>query len=137
MYDEAAESLGKTFVTTELGGGGTATPRTAQIARKGVRNVLIHAGILQGEMEIAPTRHLAQSDARCFHFAMDGGMIDFAVTLGDTLREGEVLARIWDTGRTGRTPQIVRAQMDGLVTARHYPGLIQPGDCLAVLATEI
>ena len=30
MYDDAAEVMGKTFVTTELGGGGTATVRVSQ-----------------------------------------------------------------------------------------------------------
>src|SRR5882724_3587403 len=33
MYDSAAEAAGKTFVSTELGGGGTATAATAAIAK--------------------------------------------------------------------------------------------------------
>ena len=47
----AAEAQGKVFVTTELGGGGTATARTIAIARRGVRNVLMHAGILEGTLD--------------------------------------------------------------------------------------
>src|SRR5262249_4022311 len=46
MYDTAAEQLGKVFVSTELGGGGTTSARTVAIARRGVRNLLTHAGIL-------------------------------------------------------------------------------------------
>ena len=136
MYDGAAEDMGKTFVSTELGGGGTSTPRTVAIARKGARNLLIHAGILAGTPEIAPTRILTQPDDACFHFASDGGLIEFAADLGQTVAKGDLLARIWDTRHTGRAPQDVTARMDGLLTARHYPGLIQPGDCLAVLAVE-
>ncbi len=34
MFDTAVESLGKTFVTTELGGGGTATACSIGIARR-------------------------------------------------------------------------------------------------------
>jgi N-alpha-acetyl-L-2,4-diaminobutyrate deacetylase len=45
MYDRAAESLGKVFVTTELGGGGTARAETVAIAKRGVANLLRHAGI--------------------------------------------------------------------------------------------
>ncbi|MGQ3038275.1 MAG: N-alpha-acetyl diaminobutyric acid deacetylase DoeB, partial [Neoaquamicrobium sediminum] len=45
MFDTAAEDMGKTFVTTELGGGGTARARTVRIARRGVMNLLRHAGI--------------------------------------------------------------------------------------------
>lgn len=58
MYDHAAESLGKTFVTTELAGGGTATPETVAIARKGVRNLLIHGGLLDAVLEESPTTYL-------------------------------------------------------------------------------
>jgi N-alpha-acetyl-L-2,4-diaminobutyrate deacetylase len=136
MYDEAAESMGKTFVTTELGGGGSATKQSVSIARKGARNLLIHAGILQGEAEISSTRYLAQPDDACFHFAADGGLIEFLAGLGDTVRAGEILAQVWDTNHTGRAPAQVTAQMDGILTARHFPGLIQTGDCLAVLAVE-
>ena len=34
MYDSAAEEMGKVFVTTELGGGGTATAHTIAIAER-------------------------------------------------------------------------------------------------------
>ena len=137
MYDDAAEALGKTFVTTELGGGGTARPDTLAIARKGLRNLLIHAGILHGKPDIAPTRMLTQPDDRCFHFADDAGLIAFAVALGDTVAKGDLLARIWNAHHLGRAPVEIRAQMDGIVVARHHPGLVGPGDCLAVLAVEI
>lgn len=45
MYDTAAEEMGKVFVTTELGGGGTSTAASVRIARRGIVNVLRHAGI--------------------------------------------------------------------------------------------
>ena len=137
MYDDAVERLGKTFVTTELGGGGTATPYTTEIARKGLRNLLIHAGILQGDLIRAPSRLLSQDDDGCFHFTNHNGLVDFAVSLGQTVAKGDLIARIWDTGHTGIAPRNFYALMDGIVTARHHPGLVQAGDCLAVLATEI
>jgi N-alpha-acetyl-L-2,4-diaminobutyrate deacetylase len=136
MYDDAAEALGKTFVTTELGGAGTSTPETVAIARKGLRNLLIHAGIMQGEMELDPSQHLIQDDDSCFHFSPIGGMIEYTKTLGDPVKKDDVLARIWDTTRTGVEPLEIRSKMDGLLAVRHTYGLIQPGDCLAVLAQE-
>ncbi|OUS05003.1 N-alpha-acetyl diaminobutyric acid deacetylase DoeB [Rhodobacterales bacterium 52_120_T64] len=136
MYDSAAEAMGKTFVTTELGGAGTSTPETVAIARKGLRNLLIHAGILQGEMELSESQHLVQDDDNCFHFSPIGGMIEYCKNLGDPVAEGEVLARIWDTTRTGVEPLDVQAKLDGLLAVRHTYGLIQPGDCLAVLAQK-
>ena len=58
MYDTAVEDMGKVLVSTELGGGGSATAKSIAIAKKGLRNVLIHGGILQGEMQIDPTIRL-------------------------------------------------------------------------------
>ncbi|WIY24132.1 N(2)-acetyl-L-2,4-diaminobutanoate deacetylase DoeB [Parasedimentitalea psychrophila] len=136
MYDDAVEALGKTFVTTELGGAGTSTPETVAIARKGLRNLLIHAGIMQGEMQLSPSRHLVQDDDNCFHFSPIGGMIEYTTNLGGPVAKGDVLARIWDTTRTGVPPLDIYSKMDGLLAVRHTYGLIQPGDCLAVLAQE-
>jgi N2-acetyl-L-2,4-diaminobutanoate deacetylase len=136
MYDEAAESIGKTLVTTELGGGGTATPTTVAIARKGARNLLIHAGILDGTLQSAPTRTLTQPDDACFHFAPEPGLIEYCFTLGEEIRAGDTIAYIWPTGHTGHAPLPVLANRDGLFTARHHPGLVTAGDCLAVLAVE-
>ena len=135
MYDTTAEELGKVFVTTELGGGGTATARSAAIARRGVANVLRHAGILAGAVQQAPTRWLDMPSADCFGFSAENGLVEFLKDLGDPLTKGEVIARIHPVGRTGQAPFEHRAALDGLLAARHFPGLVQAGDCLAVVAT--
>ncbi|WP_342240422.1 N(2)-acetyl-L-2,4-diaminobutanoate deacetylase DoeB [Inquilinus sp. OTU3971] len=135
MYDTAAEAAGKVFVTTELGGGGSATARTAGIARRGVRNLLRHAGILQGEVERAPSRWLDMPSADCFRFAEQDGMAETCVDLGDPVRKGDVIARIHPVDRTGQAPAEYRAALDGILAARHFPGLVKAGDCLAVIGT--
>ena len=134
MFDIAAEEMGKIFVTTELGGGGTATARSVAIARRGCRNLLIHAGLLAGKVDSHPSVMLDMPSPDCFVFCEDDGLIEPRVDLGTTVREGDELAGIWPVDRTGRSPRIYRAGMDGLLVARHFPGLIKPGDCLAVLA---
>lgn len=135
MFDTTAEQLGKVFVTTELGGGGTARAETARIAKRGVRNLLIHAGILRGAAEIAPTRWLDMPGDECFTFATDDGMIETCVDLGAAVRKGDPVARVHPIGATGREPLLYRAAMDGILAARHFPGLVKAGDCVAVLAT--
>ncbi len=135
MYDEAAEGLGKTFVTTELGGGGGATARSAAIARRGVRNFLIHAGILSGAPEPAPSTWIDMPSDDCFTFCEHEGLVDFALDLGAPVRKGDALARVWPIDRTGVAPAIYRAKIDGILAARHFPGLIRLGDCMAVVAT--
>lgn len=137
MYDTAAEEMGKVFVTTELGGGGTATARTVRIAREGLRNVLTACGILSGEVPKAKTRWLDMPDADCFVFAEDGGLVEFKADLGDRVKKGEAIARLWPTGRTGVAPTVLPAQRSGILTARHVPGIVKPGDCVAVVGVEV
>lgn len=137
MYDTAVENQGKVFVTTELGGGGTATTRTIAIARKGVRNLLIHAGILSGTPDIGPSTMLDMAGADCFIFATDQGMFEPLADLGDRVTAGQPLARIWPLDRTGTLPATYHAKRPGLIAARHFPGLIQMGDCMYVLADEL
>lgn len=137
MYDTAVESQGKVFVSTELGGGGTATARSARIARRGLRNVLIHAGILAGEVEHAASVMLDMPGDDCFHTAQMAGLIEPLVDLGEAVTRGDPLAHVWPTDRSGGAPVTVSAQCDGLLVARHFPGLLQAGDCLAVVAVPV
>lgn len=137
MYDTAAEEMGKVFVTTELGGGGTASARTTGIALRGARNLLVAAGILKGRVDAQPTCWLDMPDADCFTFAEDGGLIRFCCDLGDRVEKGQTIAMIYPTGRTGLDPVCLTAGRSGLFTARHFPGLVKPGDCVAVIAVEM
>lgn len=133
MYDTAAEEQGKVFLTTELGGGGTATARTVAIARRGVRNLLIHAGILGGEPQKQPTVYLDMPSGDCFTFSESDGLVEPCVDLGEAVQAGQVLARVHVVERTGTAPAAYRAKITGILAGRHFPGLVKSGDCLAVI----
>ncbi|BCH28201.1 N-alpha-acetyl diaminobutyric acid deacetylase DoeB [Mesorhizobium sp. L-8-10] len=137
MFDTAAEEMGKVFVTTELGGGGTARAETVRIARRGVLNVLCHAGIAAGAPELQPTRWLDMPSGDCFSFAEDDGMIEPMADLGEMVARGQVIARIHGVARTGTKPCEMRAKMSGMLAARHFPGLVNAGDCAAVVAAVL
>ena len=137
MFDTAVESQGKVFVTTELGGGGTATARSAGIAVRGAQNLLRHAGILSGAVQSGPGIMLDMPGDDCFHFASRDGLLHPLADLGDPVRAGQPLAQIWPPDRSGIAPEQVLAHRDGILAARHFPGLVQSGDCLAVIATVI
>ncbi|MEO1468253.1 MAG: N(2)-acetyl-L-2,4-diaminobutanoate deacetylase DoeB [Pseudomonadota bacterium] len=137
MYDTAVEEAGKVFVSTELGGGGTATARSARIARRGVANLLRHAGILAGEPDPQESTLIDTTAEGCFHFAERGGLLEPAVDLGEAVRMGDLLARIWEVERSGQAPSRVVSSQTGILAARHFPGLVKPGDCLGVVARVI
>jgi len=135
MLDTTVEEMGKVFVTTELGGAGTASARSIGIARQGSLNLLRHAGILKGVPDARPSSWLDMPSSDCFSFAQDEGLIAFALDLGDPVRTGEIIACVYPIGKTGIKPIEYRASMDGVLAARHVPGLIKAGDCLSVIAT--
>jgi N-alpha-acetyl-L-2,4-diaminobutyrate deacetylase len=134
MYDTAAEALGKIFVSTELGGGGSATARSVRIAERGVRNLLIHAGILDGKIALEPTVRLAMPGDDCFVISTGEGVLDMCRDLGEAVEAGQPVARVYPPDRTGAEPVVYRAGISGLLVGRHFPGLIKTGDCLAVIA---
>jgi N-alpha-acetyl-L-2,4-diaminobutyrate deacetylase len=134
MYDTAAEEMGKVFISTELGGGGTTRPNTVAVAKRGVQNLLIHAGILKGKAEQSPSIMVDMPSSECFTFSEQDGLIESCVELGQPIRKGDVLAQIWPADRTGAQPAQYRAAMDGMLAGRHFPGLVKTGDCVAVTA---
>lgn len=137
MFDTTVEELGKVFVTTELGGGGTARAETVKIAKRGTLNILRHAGIVEGGVEHHATKWIDMPSAECFSFAEHDGMIETMVDLAAPVEAGDLLARIYPVGHTGEPPAEIRAQLSGILAARHFPGLVKAGDCAAVIAVEV
>jgi N-alpha-acetyl-L-2,4-diaminobutyrate deacetylase len=134
MYDTAVEAMGKAFISTELGGGGSSSARSNAIAKRGVRNVLTHAGILEGQVDRRPSIMLDMPSADCFTFSEHDGLFEICVDLGERVAKGDIIAKVWPADRTGGAPTLYRAKMDGLLAARHFPGLIKVGDCMSVVA---
>jgi len=137
MYDTVVEEQGKVFVSTELGGGGTTREATVRLAKKGVRNVLIHAGILNAEMVIEPTINLDMPDGECFVISEHDGLLEPVVDLGGEIKRNDVVAWVWPLDRTGVEPIAYHALRDGILAGRHFPGLVKPGDCMAVIANVV
>ncbi len=135
MYDTAAEEMGKVFVTTELRGGGTATAETVEYARIGVRNLLVHAGIVRGEIRRCETTWLSMEAEGCFIFCDSPGLLEPFRNLGDRVRKGDPLFAIHPIHRTGLEPRIHVAPHDGILAGRLQSCLARMGDNLAVVAT--
>ncbi|HEM7882716.1 TPA: N(2)-acetyl-L-2,4-diaminobutanoate deacetylase DoeB [Burkholderia cenocepacia] len=139
LYDSAAEEVGKVFVSTELGGGGTSTAASVAIAERGVYGFLAHAGVIakdviDGNAPRSTTTLLDMPDGSCFTTSEHRGLLEMCRDLGSEVEAGDVLARVHDIDRTGVTPIEYVARRRGLLAARHFPGIVQPGDTIAVVA---
>lgn len=136
MLDGAAERAGKTFVTTEIGGAGTSTAKSADIAYMGLHRTLAFHGIYSSNYAPTPSRGLDLSDPDGFHFATHAGLFHPQVDLGDTVDLHQPLAHIYDPQDLQTIPKAIHAQRAGILAARHVPGLIKPGDCAFVIGTD-
>lgn len=139
MYDTQAESMGKVFVSTELGGGGTTTPRTVNVAKRGVHNLLVHAGILNSETLASSeaTIKLDMQQDNAYVFSEHNGLLEPCVDLGDAVRPGDLLGRIYSTERSGADTVEYRAKSEGIILGRHFPSIIKIGDFMNVIAREV
>nr|WP_298373297.1 N(2)-acetyl-L-2,4-diaminobutanoate deacetylase DoeB [uncultured Halomonas sp.] len=139
LFDTAVESQGKIFVATELGGGGTSTPESLAITERGVRNFLIHYGLTKGELTPPETSqiYMDMPDAACYVQSEHTGLLELTLALGDAVKEGEVIARVYDMTRTGADPVEYRAARDGVLIARRFPSLVNMGDTIAVIGVVV
>jgi N-alpha-acetyl-L-2,4-diaminobutyrate deacetylase len=79
------------------------------------------------------TVSLDMPDFRSYLFSEHNGLVEPCVSLGDSVREGQVMARIHNIERTAVPTCEYRAPRDGMVIARHVPSLAKIGDCLYVI----
>jgi predicted deacylase len=96
-----------------------------------------HAGILSGEMDLAPSIDLDITHDNGFVFAEHDGLFEQMIDLGQGVEEGDFVAWIWPVDRTGMRPFDYHAQRSGILAGRHFPGLVQAGDCMAVISTIV
>jgi N-alpha-acetyl-L-2,4-diaminobutyrate deacetylase len=138
MLDSAVESKGKLFLSTELGGGGSTTPATVAIARRGVHNFLVHVGALDAALQAAPQpTRLMTNDANGYVEAPQAGLIEYLVELGAAVQEGQPVARLHGDARIDEPAIDIRAAASGLLLGRHHGSLVQAGDFLGLVARDL
>jgi len=67
-------------------------------------------------------------------FSEHNGLLEPCVGLGDPVRKGDLIARIYATERTGSNPLEYLAASDGIIVGRHFTSLIKIGDFMNVIA---
>lgn len=142
MLDTVVEDMGKVFVSTELGGGGTVTPHSVALAETGVRNILAHVGVLDEkpvnrvDMGLPPTALMRTPDGSCFLRACDNGLYEPFKGLGDEVEKDQPLGQIHFIETPEREPVVHHAGRSGVILCKGVPGLVAKGDCLAVIAED-
>jgi len=137
MIDTVVEDMGKVFVSTELGGAASSSVETIEIAERGVMNILKHANVVAGSLEVPTPSHLIHTPTGdAFITSNTDGLFEICVELGAHVQGGDLIARVHYLEDPDRAPTLMTTKQSGLVVCRHVPGLISRGDCAAVIAED-
>jgi N-alpha-acetyl-L-2,4-diaminobutyrate deacetylase len=142
MLDTAVEGMGKVFVGTELGGGGILTPDSIGVAETGIRNILKHYGMMEGELVTPQWRGKTEArimevpDMGCFVMAMADGLYEPFFEVGDDVPAGQPVGQIHFPEAPSHEPMVMTPGSHGVLWSRRGPGLVEKGDTVAVLAQE-
>lgn len=129
---------GLVTVGTELGGGGRVSAGALDVGRKGVRKVLAHLGVLEGEPNRAPTsgRPIHElKGSRAFVYAPTEGIFEPFHELGAQVKAGQPAGRIHRIWDPASAPEALTYEADGIVYARRQPGRVRPGNCCLAVAS--
>ena len=136
----AACSAGLITMGTELGGGGRVSIEALNVARRGVRNVLAHLGLIDSRYLLhsgieRPMFQLKGPDA--YVYATADGIFEPFHELGTMVRAGEPAGRIHRVWEPWHEPETVNYASDGIMFARRQPGRVRPGNCCITVASAV
>lgn len=143
LLDYAVERMGKIFLCAEVGSAGTLSPKVMKLTDVGVRNMLKHFGILEGEMitreaqGLPPSRLMEVPGAKNYHIAIAGGIYESFFELGDWIEANHTIGQIHFPENFTWEPQPIIAQTSGVLLCTRGPGFVEIGDSVAVLAQDL
>jgi predicted deacylase len=138
-----AESQKKIVITTEMGGGEPIPAKVHRLCQSGLRNTLIHLGVVQGEFQtratlgLPPTRWVQSLDWQDYRFAPESGLYETLVDLGADVAAGQPVGQIHFVERPDREPVVVVAPTAGVLLATRGPSMMVQGDCVACIAHDV
>lgn len=117
-------------IATELGGGGSCTPATLEIASEGIASLLGHLGVLDGAPARGPGQYFHVDTGEDFLRSPDHGFFEPSVALGDEVQKGQLAGFLHRFSELGEAPLAVHFPAGGQVVCRRtYTGCGR-GDCL-------
>jgi predicted deacylase len=135
----AAAEHGAVALGTELGGSGAVSREGLAIAERGLKNLLVHLGIIDKAhwVEPGPTRFLDVRGQDDYIYAPENGVFEPLVELGDTVAVGQPAARIHFPETPWLPPVEIAFRAAGLVLCKRLPARTMRGDCLFHLASDL
>lgn len=129
----AANRLGIASIGAELGGGGRLSSAYADLAYWGILRILKEMGAYPANLDKAPSlagTEILPVKASQYCYALEPGVVEHLVSLGDRVKDGQLVARIHHLETPGKEPTPVHAREGGLVICLRAMGRVERGDCI-------
>lgn len=136
LLDYAVEEMGKVFLCAEIGGRGILTPTTLKIAEEGVQNMLIHFGMIEGELPEITTRLMEVPATGNYAYARSNGVYEPFFGLGEVVETGAAVGQVHYPEDPLREPETMHVERGGILVGTRGPGFVERGDCVAVTAED-
>ena len=126
-----------------MGGGEPVPAAVHRLTQGGLRNVLVHLGVLAGgrktraDLGLRPTRWLQALGRDDYRFAPESGVYEALADLGAEVAAGQAVGLIHFLERPDREPVPVEAPSAGVLLASRGPSLVTQGDCVACIAHDV
>lgn len=141
----AGDDAGVLALSTELGGGATVDAGVLADARRGVRSLLAHAGVLAAQLGSNTQTKAAPAEEPIWLelvpespvMAAGTGIFEPLVELGQRVRAGEPVARVHAIDDLEQAPQEYVARVNGIVAIVRRPALVSRGNYLLHVAPEL
>jgi predicted deacylase len=143
LLSDEAEDDGKIAVGGEFGYGEGSSVRGIRHAYEGVKNVLRHYGMLDGEIQRVdaargtPPRLVQAPNLTDYVPCPRDAIWEPVVEVGGEVREGELVGRLHDFGDHTSLPVDIVAHRSGIIIALHFGAVVRQGATLYVIAEEV
>lgn len=111
-------------IVLEAGEVSKVEPLYQETALRGIQNVLIDLGMVEGTLDQAP--HTVVIPSTKWVRAGNGGFLEFHVVPGETVTKGQPLAT--NTGLLGKEHEVLNAPAEGIVLGMTTMPAVAPGD---------
>ena len=143
LLTDEAEAEGKITVGGEFGGGETVSRFGVRHAYEGIRNVMRHYGLLEGDVrkirpESMPLPKLVRAESLDSYIPCPrDGVWEPVVELGEPVTAGQLIGRLHDFSDHSASAAEILSPRDGCIVMMHLSARPLKGQTLYVVAEEL
>ncbi|MFP7673420.1 succinylglutamate desuccinylase/aspartoacylase family protein [Marivita sp. S0852] len=136
--NSAAERAGVPMIATELGGGGGVDPQITDQAETGLRNILKHLGMIDGDIAPSePARSVEITSPAASLYAPSEGIFDRAMSAGQEGAKGQAAGMFHHITEPERASRTLILPEGGLVLAHTNRGFVRRGELLLLIVQDV